>query len=601
MIINFNTIQNDLRQWSMDENITHKQLTSLLVYLNKNLYDGLPKDARTILSTSKKKVSGKLVDPGEYYHFGITSFVESNYQDLSLIDGFLLLKVNIGGLPISKSSQGCLWPILGSFWNSNCMSPFLIGVYYGYGKPNDVNQYLSEFVDELMLLYENGVQINNNLYRVKIYMINCDTPAKSFMCCTKSHSGFFSCTKCTQSGVSSNRILCFPNLSFTKRCNEVFRERCLMLNSSDSDSDENEFSAYDKFIIKRSCLLNLTYLNFFDDIPIDYMHCICLGVVKRLLCAKPYGLFEGKIPYKLSVQQKSLVNAEIKKIKSFTPREFARKPRDISEVSRWKATEFRDFLLYSGPVILQGKIHVSKFTNFLRLHVATRIFCSKELHEKFFYMAENLLKDFVGNCKREYSKSFISHNVHSLLHISDDVKKFGPLDSFSCFIFENFMKQIKKALRKHEKPLQQLVKRYSEGFFKMEIKSNENFTSLSKEFCPKEIDKVCFKTLKCCKFYFNIDSIADRFVITKSKKIIEVQGFFKEQEALYFFGLTFKNKSSFYDEPIDSKLLSIFQISGIGEKLKIFNCNEIRYKLYPFPLKERTYIVMPILHSSGDN
>ena len=48
---------------------------------------------------------------------------------------------------------------------------------------------------------------------------------------------------------------------------------------------------------------------------------------------------------------------------------------------------------------------------------------------------------------------------------------------FSCFIFENFIKQIKKALRKHEKPLQQLVKWYSEGFFNMEIKLNENFTS----------------------------------------------------------------------------------------------------------------------------
>ena len=39
-------------------------------------------------------------------------------------------------------------------------------------------------------------------------------------------------------------------------------------------------------------------------------------------------------------------------IKPYVPTEFSMKPRSLTEVKQWKATEFGYFLLYTGPVVL---------------------------------------------------------------------------------------------------------------------------------------------------------------------------------------------------------------------------------------------------------
>lgn len=44
-----------------------------------------------------------------------------------------------------------------------------------------------------------------------------------------------------------------------------------------------------------------------------------------------------------------------------------------------------------------------------------------------------------------------------------DVEKFGAVDNFSAFRFESFLFQIKKTIRKSERPLQQFAKRFLEN------------------------------------------------------------------------------------------------------------------------------------------
>lgn len=115
------------------------------------------------------------------------------------------------------------------------------------------------------------------------------------------------------------------------------------------------------------------------------------------------------------------------------------------EYNQWKATEFRQFLLYTGPVVLQGCLPTRLYKNFMLLSVA---YCD---------YADKLLKCYVTNFVRIYGSQHLVYNTHSLIHLADDTKKFGVLDSVSRFPFENCLGTLKRQVRRPQNPLQQVV------------------------------------------------------------------------------------------------------------------------------------------------
>lgn len=128
----------------------------------------------------------------------------------------------------------------------------------------------------------------------------------------------------------------------------------------------------------------------------------------------------------------------------FIPIEFVRRPRSLNELDRWKATEFRMFLLYFGPIILQKYLDVDYLKHFCALHTAIRILCHPQdcLHNNTY--AKDLLMFFVKTFKLLYGEDNIVYNVHNLIHLCEDVKKYGSLDTFIAFPFENYMHVLKK-------------------------------------------------------------------------------------------------------------------------------------------------------------
>ena len=96
--------------------------------------------------------------------------------------------------------------------------------------------------------------------------------------------------------------------------------------------------------------------------PIDYMHLVCLGVMKRIL-----------IMWIKGSRDIGEISNQMVALKDFIPCEFARKPRSMKDIDRRKATEFRQFLLYTGPVVLSQILYPNLYKHFLLLFVGIHI------------------------------------------------------------------------------------------------------------------------------------------------------------------------------------------------------------------------------------
>jgi len=147
----------------------------------------------------------------------------------------------------------------------------------------------------------------------------------------------------------------------------------------------------------------------------------------------------------------------------YVPREFSQKPRSLTEFKLWKATELQLFLLYTGPVVMNEFLSPDVYSNFLDLSVAVWLLLCPSLVERYFDYAEKLLKYSVESLVILCDKSHLVYNVHSLIHLTEDARRFGVWDNVSSFKYENYLGQLNKLVRRPQSPCTQIVKCLHEG------------------------------------------------------------------------------------------------------------------------------------------
>ncbi|KAF0748543.1 Uncharacterized protein FWK35_00025903 [Aphis craccivora] len=379
--------------------------------------------------------------PGHYYHFGLEEGIIRHASSYNLSE--IKLMIGIDGLPIAKSSNSQLWPILAYIENITKIV-FPVGIYHGYSKPKNSNVFLDDFISETKNLIANGIVLNNCTIKVSISGFICDSPAKAFILQLKGHSRFSSCTRCIQVGEYYKNRVCYPYCNFSlKRTHETYVKKIY-----------EEHHIGDTL----SRLIEIPGIDIVRMFPLDYMHLVALGVVKKLILL---WLHTGPVQVRIPGRRINALSTSLLNIKSCIPSDFPRKTRVIQDFGRYKASELRFFILYIGPIVLKNIITEDSYTNFMALHVAIIILISPD-YSCYLNYAKELLNYFVKSFEIIYSRQNISQNVHCLLHLTDDYEHFGPLDNCSAFPFENFMKELKSKIRKHEKPLEQLINRYKE-------------------------------------------------------------------------------------------------------------------------------------------
>ena len=119
-----------------------------------------------------------------------------------------------------------------------------------------------------------------------------------------------------------------------------------------------------------------------DNVAIDYMHQTLEGVINTLI-----GIYMKK--RMLNIECVESMRKDL-----FVPNCFRRRARSLNLVSFWKATEYKFFLLYSGPIITFLSLSHKGFTHFNMLYSCLYMLLSPISHHQL-HVVEDGLRAFV--------------------------------------------------------------------------------------------------------------------------------------------------------------------------------------------------------------
>lgn len=355
---------------------------------------------------------------------------------------------NTDGIPIFKSSKVSMWPVyllineLPIVDRKLRENVVFYGVWISSKKPV-MWSFLKPLYDDIAKL-EHGVNFvdytgSEFLCQGTILTCTCDLPARCLVTNSIQFNGKFSCWFCLQQGETyhtsgGGHCHVFPfqvenPKGPARTCKEIKNDvYAAVKNIRDGKKDYIARGVKGPF-----WFMFLKHFDFLNGVVIDYMHGVCSGVMKMML-----GLWFGKENKGNASSYyncRSKVNDYLLKIK---PTVFiTRVPRSLDDIVHWKASEYRNFLLYWGVPILKCVLNNMHMLHFCTLVKSLHILSLERITEADLIVAENCLFHFVKYIPELYSPRNMTMNVHQLLHLTDCVRATGPLFANNCFVFED--------------------------------------------------------------------------------------------------------------------------------------------------------------------
>lgn len=565
-------LKDDISHWYMKNvSVTKQALNQLLRILRKHgigKSHDVPADSRTLIKIDEKIIPTE-VSGGESVFFGLERCVRFLHKNNIQLPDNLQFDINVDGAQVFNNPY-CnisIWPILTNFTNIKGVEKVVlpVSILCCSKKPTSLD-FLYEFIQE----YENirhGLQIGSRTVTLSLNLIRLDIPAHSFLCSTISHNGYFSCFKCKIKGEYYSNKVIFPVVDemIEKRTNEGFRNQ---------EQPEHH--------VGESILLKIKDLDMVNDIPIDPMHNVYLGVTKRQIWI---WLFSQKTdPGRLSDDCIAKITSMIKGIKGKLPVEFHRNLRSLDQLKKYKAKELRMFLLYIGPFVLKNYLSPIRFAHFMRLHSAIKILSDSEFstNENMIKLADHLLQTYRIGIESLYDKRNSTYNLHLMSHLHEEVRQHGPLDRFSNFIFENFLGFLKTLIRSPNAPLKQMSNRYNEIF---------NYGKIAEE----KLETICSE--KNQKLIINGITLTNKFpnsiVLLKSREVFRISKIEKSNTTISLKGKKLQ-KDDYFSVPIKSSTINCFQVRETAETDIKIDHSLIAKKMVPFQLNDTETLVIPM-------
>lgn len=415
------------------------QLKNLLS--NDHIWDEIDKN----ITSSREINEGGISDISSSERYLNDEFIQSKLENNSRV---LTLNVNLDGAPLFKSGKKSFWPMqcvineMPQIIRHKFM--LLAGLWYTSTEPipEFMNLYLSVLKKQIQKLTVEGLQIITNsgqliTYFVKIFAFPVDSVARPVLQNRLQFNGFFGCSWCYQRGVTEAKSMRYPLTgdNVKERDHDSYL-RDVWNHEKDIKKlrETKKNQKYTVFGIKGSSILSS--IPEFDCIwgfPHDYMHGVLLGVTRQLWnrWSKTF----------LSADQKKIINARLTGIQPTN--DIHRTPQMLLKKKSWKATEWRSWLLFYSVPVLNGILRQDLLDSYKLFVTSIYKLLSTHISEEELLNCEMKLLQFVYDCQSFYGVSFMTFNVHSLLHIVQSVRKNGPLWATSTYPFENNIYNLK--------------------------------------------------------------------------------------------------------------------------------------------------------------
>ena len=393
-----------------------------------------------------------------------------------------------------------------------------------FGKPPNMDAYLSQYVLESRSLYSEGFEWKKGDEKVRTKVV---TPLICVDLCAKckvqkriQFNGRFSCSMCDHPGDLVNLtddVIVEPAAAGVADVVDDFSE-------SDSDFQEDGTEGQgvtqtrSKKIVKQirycfwpglhpdrtdeQCRLDMiesegtgtnvrgalgvpivSLLNDFhlvDSFPIDFMHSCLIGTMSHLLNLWLNPKFSKKA---FSVRNKMPeINERLLNLK--LPLNLYKRFESLEKYGTFKANMLELLLFYLGVVCFQGILPDIYLKHFALFVASIYKLSSDCISQTELNNCEVWLLKFVEDFQNFYGPSEMVHNVHLSLHlVRRCVRNFGPLFCFSAFGFESANGWLKKLVRGTRGVQTQLARKYSTIRFLPKILASVQITEDVQEFC----------------------------------------------------------------------------------------------------------------------
>jgi Transposase family tnp2 len=347
----------------------------------------------------------------------------------------ITLQWNTDGASATKSTKCSIWPIQVAVneipYKERKQHLMLTSLWQG-DKPC-MDTFLRPFVDELIDLHVNGIQLaNGTSVKVHCLVASVDSVARPLLQNIKQFNGDYGCSFCLKKG---ERVTRGAGTSHVY-CGEVEEFRNADQHLHDA-TEAIETKTCVNGVKGPSTLMLIPLFNIITSFTPDYLHNILLGVVKWFLCEWFDSKNSNEEWYLGSRHKSEIFEARLLSIRP--PSEITRVPRSfVLDKKLWKASEFRSFLLYYSLPCLYGLLPGRFFKHWMLLVLAISIFLKEKIDACDLQLATRALKTFVLQTEELYDKEWMTFNLHMLLHVPNSVENWGALWGSSTFIYEHF-------------------------------------------------------------------------------------------------------------------------------------------------------------------